>query len=104
MVYGNESYLNQALDFSHSSIVNIAPNPSADNINVQFYATQTDADAQSSSIKVKNITGNTVSSFNISAFEGINTQKINISHLPSGIYILELNIGNQSFNQKIIKQ
>lgn len=104
LVYGNESYLNQALDFSHSSIINIAPNPSADNINVQFYATQTDADAQSSSIKVKNITGNTVSSFNISAFEGMNTQKINISHLPSGIYILDLNIGNQAFNQKIIKQ
>lgn len=37
-------------------------------------------------------------------YEGYNTQKLDLSNLPSGVYFVELRVANEISIQKIIKQ
>lgn len=85
----------------HSSIVSVSPNPAIEQVNVEFEI----QNSKINYIHVYDLNGREV----ITKYLGIldlATYKIplEISSLSSGVYILELQLGNQKLRSKILKQ
>lgn len=85
--------LNDLNEFNQNII--LAPNPALDQINVTLPSNYTP-----NQISILNINGTVVASFNQSSNS---TLTLDVSNLANGIYILQLNDGNQLAHKKFIK-
>lgn len=72
--------------------IDIFPNPATNYININFNK------AIISEISIFNLNGSFIESVDIS------NQRIDVSHLPQGIYIIEIEIENEIFREKLVKQ
>jgi hypothetical protein len=101
----NEAITDAANINSTETIKNITftvfPNPAKDIINVKFSSLE----ESHYSISVTNVQGKVVLSKDGNAAPGINTLALNLNNLLKGIYVIQVQVGEQkSITQKIIKQ
>ena len=102
VIIGDKKYLEDNLTLTQTSIISLSPIPANSIVNIDYYISENEY-SKDNKILIKDLTGNTVIELNGLATKGYNSQKINISNLNSGMYILELNTGNKAITQKIIK-
>ena len=82
-------------------IVSVFPNPAGQQVTLNYQLHQD----QEVNIRVYNALGETVwSSGNIQAGHGLNRQDINLSGFSSGIYFADLQIGNNHYRARFIRQ
>ena len=81
-------------------IAAISPNPTADGLNVDY----TVAKGGKVTITLTDIVGRVVKTEVFSSVEGLNAQRLNISSLPNGNYILRISDNDNSVAQSIVKQ
>lgn len=74
------------------------PNPTTDVINVQFGAIGDDANG---TINIVNLNGQIVQQQQVTLNEGTTTQ-IQVTDLPRGLYLLQINADNQKVTRKVI--
>lgn len=86
-------------DFAKSEILNVYPNPASEVVNVTFVNTE-----ESTTLSVYNLAGKELINKNIVSNGGLSQQKIDVSHLSKGTYILMLTSENTRKTQKIIIQ
>lgn len=84
--------------FANHLIINTYPNPFSDYINIELKQTE----EQDVTIDILNMTGSKVMSFVESSELGY-IQLTGLNDLPSGIYILKIQIGQHSVNKRISK-
>ncbi len=101
---GNNRFeLTTALPASTSDVAinthtTISPNPATNYITIAFQ----NAEATAKQINIMNALGTTVTSKTVNAQQGEKVT-MDISHLPSGIYLVETIAGNDKITQKLIK-
>lgn len=76
----------------------VYPNPSTDDFNLDFNIPRSNDIA----IRVVNIAGQIVYAENLDQFSGTYSKKINWSHPVAGMYFLQIQIGSQQINRKLI--
>ena len=79
-------------DFGDSSGVNVYPNPSSDFVNIE-------AQKEIKSVKLNDASGKLILNKKSNSVQ----DRINIQHLPKGVYILIIELKNQKVIKKIIK-
>jgi len=70
--------------------ISIYPNPVNDYLNIN-------SDKKISAISITDLTGKTL-------FEGTNLNKIDVNHLPKGLYLIKIKTDNSESIQKFIKK
>lgn len=85
------------LRYNGSSVINIYPNPTNGNLNLQFYSNEN----KRSNIVIKNILGQTVKIFPINVVNQNNLIPVDCSDLPNGTYFI--NILELKENNHVIK-
>lgn len=85
---------------TNPSELNIYPNPSSENITVEWKSVQ----EGQASISVLDIAGRTVLNQSVDCTEGLQQTTINVSTLASGTYILKLEQENNVSNIKLVKE
>jgi hypothetical protein len=79
----------------NNNAVNIFQNPANTQITVDYKSR-----SKNVTLEIYNITGQKIKSF-----VNFNSQQtINVSDFPDGLYLLKINDGGNSFNQRFIKQ
>ncbi|WP_425412675.1 T9SS type A sorting domain-containing protein [Lewinella cohaerens] len=81
-------------------MISIAPNPTSDLVNIDFFTPDTDT----YTITVTNMVGQTISESQPYLEEGNQRQNIDFSNFDNGIYFLSISNGTESSVYKIIKQ
>ncbi len=76
----------------------IVPNPSKGNFKLNFYGNE----EASVSIRIIDLTGNTIINEQFNAEIGFNTKDFNLEGLSKGIYLIELTNGIERISGKII--
>lgn len=80
-------------------LLDVYPNPTSDFVVVTFQANELNT-----TMNLIDLTGKKVFSKNTSNLSGLVQEKINISEIPSGIYLVTINSGNSIRTQKLIIQ
>jgi len=80
---------------TEAPVFKLYPNPTTDNVFVKFTNTTNPQE-----IRLINISGKTVQKIQTAANESL--LKIDVSHLPKGIYMVELELSNQNLIEKLI--
>ncbi len=80
---------NLKLNEYNNTETSIYPNPTTDYININ-------SSEKNNTIKITDLTGKEI-------FNGINTNKINVTHLTKGIYLINIKTDNSESIQKFIK-
>jgi hypothetical protein len=84
----------------NNQIFNVFPNPSADNVTIQFSLTK----AQHCEISIYDINGKTLKKIHLpKTTEGFHIVNLNISDYPNGIYSIHLRRGTLEDTKKVIK-
>jgi len=79
----------------------IHPNPVSDNfINLMFDADE----AGEATLSIFNLTGSKMTGEKIAYQSGLNSQRVDISNLPAGAYIVMMQSGNVTLKNKLIVQ
>ena len=78
--------------------LHVFPNPSVDNFNLAFNVPNTNDVV----IRIRDITGQVMYLDNLNQYVGPYNKKIDMSFRASGFYFLQLNIGEQQINHKLI--
>jgi len=86
--------------YSSMNDLSVYPNPTANETEVS-YNTTTPVPVN---MKLIDLLGNEILSQRAQSFAGLNKFKIDISYLPSGVYYITLNTGNNILTRKLIKQ
>ena len=81
-------------------MISIAPNPTSDLVNIDFFT----PDTETYTITVTNMVGQILIENQQYLEEGNQRQNIDLSNLDNGIYFLSISNGNESSVYKIIKQ
>lgn len=81
---------NLELNEYNNTKTSIYPNPTTDYININ-------SSEKNNTIKITDLTGKVI-------FNGINTNKIDVTHLIKGVYIIHIKTNKEEFIQKIIKK
>lgn len=85
-------------DLVKKSEFGIFPNPNNGNFNIRL-----ETKAPNFTADIVNMAGQTVSSQKINAVSAsVHDYKVNVSHLPKGVYIVNVNDGNQTQSKKLI--
>jgi PKD repeat protein len=79
---------------------NIYPNPTSGDFTVQFETTETQN--QEVSIKITDMLGRTMHDKNLGTFNGLYSETYNLREYGAGIYLMQLQVGNNLFSKKII--
>lgn len=85
---------------SNHSELNIYPNPSTYQINIEFDLTEN----KNTSIEIKNILGQTVKKIDSGFSVGNNKIEINVSELSGGVYFIQVQNNNNIIGKKFIRQ
>ncbi len=88
------------INFENKSSFSIYPNPAVDKQVTLIY--DITENASNGEVAVYNISGQKVYSSQIANNSGFYQQNLNLSDLSSGVYIVKVQIGNYSANQKLI--
>ena len=78
--------------------VSVYPNPASDNLNIEFDVEQN----SEVTILLTDMIGKVIYQNNITASAGSFKSNINTSGMNAGMYLLTLQIGNETFNQKVM--
>jgi hypothetical protein len=79
--------------------INVYPNPASDYINIEFNSSK----VNTSSVEIIDIIGKTVLTEQMEFVEGNNNFEVNVSGIPSGIYMVKVNTAdNELFISRII--
>ncbi|HXB11108.1 MAG TPA: T9SS type A sorting domain-containing protein [Bacteroidia bacterium] len=98
---GNYTYSNlQPVNIATEYTVNIFPNPVSETLTLSVYS-QASSNVE---VKIYNMIGELVSSYNLAAPMGNNTYPINVLNLPKGVYFIQCNTADKSFTNKFVKQ
>lgn len=89
----------QSLNSTIFSNINVLPNPASEFVNVTFESA-TEADAQ---LILTNQFGQKLNAKNISITNGANTQSVDLSALPTGIYYIGIVSGSEIHFEKVAK-
>lgn len=89
---GTEGYLGMQ-DFANAEL-SLYPNPASDQFNI------TSGNETIHSVVVRDILGKTVATYNVDGLE----QNVNISNLPKGMYLVEVELETGKAVQKLIKK
>ena len=87
--------------FENNTSFNIFPNPVNDNLSILFNTSENGKDWM---IKLRTVIGQTVLVNKMMAHSGENKAELNLSSLPQGIYILELESNGGKLIKKIVKE
>lgn len=79
--------------------VSIAPNPTVNNVQLQFFATEN----ANTNITIRDHNNKIWQTINYVATNGLNHVQLNVNTLPAGVYMVTLQMDNQRFTQKLIK-
>ena len=79
--------------------VSIAPNPTVNNVQLQFFATEN----ANTNITIRDHNNKIWQTINYVANDGLNQVQLNVNTLPAGVYMVTLQMDNQRFTQKLIK-
>jgi Secretion system C-terminal sorting domain len=82
------------------ALENTYPSPVTSELTVQYSAERNGV----VSLKIMDILGRVLWSENVQSIEGENFSKLNVSHLSTGSYILQLSNGQKSVQTRIVKQ
>ena len=82
------------------SNVIVYPNPTKDNINLNFV----NENADNASYELVNVLGQTVRTQNIPVVKGETLYNVNLTGIESGIYFIKLNVGSKTSITKITVQ
>lgn len=88
------------VDFENKSSFTLYPNPTVDKQVTLIY--DITENASNGEVAVYNISGQKVYTSQIANNSGFYQQNLNLSNLSSGVYIVKVQIGNYSANQKLI--
>ena len=80
--------------------VKMYPNPTAGVVNLEFMS---EAD-QEIAVYVADVTGKIMQVESIQAYEGDNYQELDISSLPTGVYIISLEVNGERLNLRLLKE
>ncbi|MCH2044111.1 MAG: T9SS type A sorting domain-containing protein [Saprospiraceae bacterium] len=81
------------------SSLNVYPNPTMGEVNVSFHLYGTEADAQ---VIISDMLGRTVHMEQVNAFGGNYKNTFDLSAYGKGVYILQVRVGNEMVNRKIV--
>ena len=97
----NPAYLDIAENHPPSAIkMTLYPNPVRDSFSISFQVRQSSKIV----LDIYDLQGNLINDGNWGIFDpGIHVKKINVIHLPEGIYLFILRIGSQSFSGRFVK-
>lgn len=79
--------------------VDLFPNPVADNLNLQIHLS---ASAEAN-VSIHDFLGNVVMDQNLGIVNAHFVEKLNLSHYPSGVYIIKINAGQEVVSRRFIK-
>lgn len=82
---------------STPTLLDVFPNPASDYVQIHF---KTHENAGNVRLILRDITGNLIESI---ADENLSSGRLNISHLPEGLYIIEVENGKSILTKKFIK-
>lgn len=88
-----------SLILSETENILIYPNPVDSEINIEGHFDNT----STSNLYIYNLTGQRVYETNFVLDQGVRKKEINLNSLPSGMYIIKLNIGEKIYNWTFIK-
>ena len=80
------------------SEIRMFPNPATDMVNISIELN----DASNTSVSVINMVGQVVISNDFGMLNGSNRLELNVSSLPAGMYIVEINAGASSQTERLI--
>lgn len=96
--------------FSHYSLgveeynliedLNLYPNPASESVTINLSSNVSDK----VSMKVYDVLGKEVYTEQVQLIQGVNNKTLGIESLPNGLYSLTIQVGNQNYVQKFIKQ
>jgi SdrD B-like domain/Secretion system C-terminal sorting domain len=78
----------------------IYPNPTVNNVEIDFYATSADA----ATVRVFDMNGKLVRTINAATTTGANTIQVEMSDLAAGIYTIKLNNGSESTYTQTVRK
>jgi hypothetical protein len=78
--------------------INIFPNPTTGNINVEFSS----ASKGNASVTVQDISGRTIVAQDVPIVEGLNQTHLDLSHIAKGIYMLHVNTTEGNKKVKVV--
>lgn len=88
------------IEFEKELTVTSYPNPVADLLNIELNSPFI-GDAQ---VELTSLSGRRIRVSNASIIPGVNSINLNTSNLESGIYLLNVSLGDQKYQEKIIKR
>ena len=80
--------------------ISVYPNPAADFLNIEF----DDPVQNSSKIRILNLFGDEVLKEEITANEFLTKKRLNLSHLPKGVYFLKIKIQDKEITKRVVLQ
>jgi hypothetical protein len=81
--------------------INLHPNPTNDKLFLEIYDNNSVIYTKSIKIEIRDLLGNVL--INIQEHKMLNNEEISIQHLPAGIYLLNIYLGENIFVKKVIK-
>lgn len=81
-------------------VLSVYPNPASNHLYVQYYLQQ----SEKVSMKLLDVSGKVVASNAFVAEAGLRISELNMANLPSGNYLLEMQVGKEKFTKRITRQ
>jgi hypothetical protein len=81
-------------------VLSVYPNPASNHLYVQYYLQQ----SEKVSMKLLDVSGKVVASNAFAAEAGLRISELNMANLPSGNYLLEMQVGKEKFTKRITRQ
>ena len=82
--------------------VNLLPNPTSIDLTIQLIGGKWET--SNSNIQIHNVSGELLDNYTMPTHKGLSEYTINVEHLPSGLYLLQLNNGKWSKSLRFAKQ
>ncbi len=81
-------------------VLSVYPNPASNHLYVQYFLQQ----SEKVGLKLFDVSGKVVSSNAFVAEAGLRISELNMANLPSGNYLLEMQVGKEKFTKRITRQ
>lgn len=85
-------------DFGEGSQVSVYPNPASETVNIAFSGSE----SKNVDVRIFSISGQPINSQRLSLFGGEQVFSLNVSHLPTGIYFVNIQSDDAVVTEKVI--
>ncbi len=91
---------NKIEDPQNLVVLSVYPNPASNHLYVQYYLQK----LEKVSLKLFDATGKLATANSFTADAGLRISELNMANLPSGSYLLEMQVGEETFTKRIVRQ